>query len=41
MKTSERINYIKNWVLDSCKSMPKEPETPITNDCALLGILST
>jgi len=26
MKTSERINYIKNWILDYCKSMPKEPE---------------
>jgi len=27
MKTSERINYIKNWILDYCKSMPNEPET--------------
>ena len=27
MQTSERINYIKNWVLDYCKSMPKEAET--------------
>ena len=27
MQTSERINYIKNWILDCCKSMPKEPET--------------
>ncbi len=27
MHTSERINYIKNWILDYCKSMPKEPET--------------
>ena len=27
MQTSERINYIKNWILDYCKSMPKEPET--------------
>ena len=27
MKTSERINYIKNWILDYCKSMSKEPET--------------
>ena len=24
MQTSERINYIKNWILDYCKSMPKE-----------------
>ena len=29
MQTSERINYIKNWILDYCKSMPKEPETLI------------
>jgi len=88
MKSSERINYIKKWILDYCKSMPKEPNTlvvgisggidssvtsticaltgkktivfkpviahkvleteesippeiPITNDFALLGILST
>ena len=27
MKTSERIEYIKNWILDYCKSMPKEPES--------------
>ena len=27
MKTSERINYIKKWILDYCKSMLKEPET--------------
>tara|TARA_Y100000590_G_scaffold393104_1_gene471097 strand:+ start:23 stop:763 length:741 start_codon:yes stop_codon:yes gene_type:complete len=27
MQTSERINCIKNWILDYCKSMPKEPET--------------
>ncbi len=27
MQTSERINYIKNWILDCCKSMPKEPKT--------------
>ena len=24
MKTSKRIDYIKNWILDYCKSMPKE-----------------
>ena len=27
MKTSERINYIKSWILDYCKSMPNEAET--------------
>ena len=27
MQTSERINYIKNWIVDYCKSMPKEPNT--------------
>ena len=27
MQTLDRINYIKNWILDCCKSMPKEPET--------------
>ena len=27
MQTTERINYIKKWILDYCKSMPKEPET--------------
>ena len=27
MQTTERINYIKNWILDYCKSMPKEAET--------------
>ena len=27
MKASERINYIKNWILDYCKSMPKEAES--------------
>ena len=25
MQTSKRIDYIKNWILDYCKSMPKEP----------------
>ena len=29
MQTSERINYIKKWILDYCKSMPKEPESLI------------
>ena len=27
MQTSERINYIKKWILDYCKSMPKEAQT--------------
>ena len=27
MQTQERINYIKKWILDYCKSMPKEAET--------------
>jgi len=27
MKTTERIAYIKNWILDYCKSMKKEPQT--------------
>jgi len=27
MQTSERINYIKNWIFDYCKSMSKEPES--------------
>ena len=27
MQISDRINYIKNWIVDYCKSMPKEPET--------------
>jgi len=27
MQIPERINYIKNWILDYCKSMPKEPKT--------------
>jgi len=25
MQTSKRIDYIKQWILDYCKSMPKEP----------------
>jgi NAD+ synthase len=29
MKISDRINYIKNWILDYCESMPKKPETLI------------
>ena len=29
MQTSERINYIKNWIIDYCKSMLKEPKTLI------------
>ena len=27
MKTSERINYIKSWILDYCKFMPKQPDS--------------
>jgi len=27
MQTIDRINYIKSWILDYCKSIPKEPET--------------
>ena len=27
MQTSDRINYIKSWILDYCKSMPKEPDS--------------
>ena len=27
MQTAKRIDYIKNWILDYCKSMPKEPDS--------------
>ena len=27
MKPSKRINYIKDWINDYCKSMPKEPDS--------------
>ena len=27
MQTLDRINYIKDWIIDYCKSMPKEPGT--------------
>ena len=27
MQTSDRINYIKSWILNYCKSMPKEPDS--------------
>ena len=27
MQTSDRISCIKNWILDYCKSMPKEPDS--------------
>ena len=27
MQTSERINYIKNWIIDYCKSMAKKPDS--------------
>ena len=29
MQTSERVNYIKNWISDYCKSMSKEPDSLI------------
>jgi len=29
MKSSDRINYIKKWILDYCKSMPTEPDALI------------
>ena len=32
MQTSDRINYIKTWILDYCKSMSKEP------DCLVVGV---
>ena len=27
MQTTERINRIKNWIIDYCKSMPTEAKT--------------
>ena len=27
MQTSDRINYIKSWILNYCKSMPKKPDS--------------
>ena len=27
MQTSDRISYIKSWILDYCKSMPKKPDS--------------
>ncbi len=27
MQTSKRIDYIKNWIFDYCKSMPKQPDS--------------
>ena len=27
MQTSKRIDYIKNWITDYCKSMSKEPDS--------------
>ena len=29
MKSSDRISYIKKWILDYCKSMPTEPDALI------------
>ena len=50
MQTSDRISYIKSWILDYCKSMPKEPDSLVVGIsggidssvtsaiCALTGI---
>ena len=27
MQASKRIDYIKKWIIDYCKSMPKEPDS--------------
>ena len=27
MQTSDRVNYIKSWILDCCKSISKEPDS--------------
>ena len=27
MQTSKRVEYIKNWIQDYCKSMPKQPDS--------------
>ena len=27
MQTAKRIDYIKNWIFDYCKSMPKQPDS--------------
>ena len=27
MQTTDRVKYIKNWIIDYCKSMPKEPDS--------------
>ena len=27
MKTPERIQYIKNWIIEYCRLMPKEPDS--------------
>ena len=29
MQTSERINYIKKWIVDYCEAMPKKPDSLI------------
>ena len=29
MQTTDRVKYIKNWIVDYCKSMPKEPDSLI------------
>ena len=50
MQTSDRISYIKSWILDYCKSMSKEPDSLVVGIsggidssvtsaiCALTGI---
>ena len=27
MQTSKRVDYIKSWILDYCKSMSKQPDS--------------
>ena len=44
MKISERIEYIKNWIIEYCKSMPKEPDSLVIGvsggiDSAVTSIL--
>ena len=37
MQTSDRINYIKSWILDYCKSMPNEPNSLIVGISGGIG----
>jgi len=44
MKISKRIEYIKNWIIEYCKSMPKEPDSLVIGvsggiDSAVTSIL--